>query len=405
MMQPTKPPRSAATQLRTPLWRQFLLAVLVAGGAVALWAVYVPAALPWLERAGLLAPMTRLGLVSETAEAAPAPRGGGQGPATVVAVSPQMQVLNDTVTAIGSARGARSVVLQSEVAGQVATLSVAPGDYVQAGALVAELDSEAARIAADRATLILADAQATRGRVAALQSRGATTDLQVQEADLALRTAELAVREAAFELSRHRIMAPIAGWVGIMAVEPGGRVAPGSEITRIEDRATLILDFRVPERIVSRLRPGDAVQAAPLADPGMVLTGQITAMDNRVDEASRSLLVQATIPNADDRLRSGMAFQVAITFTGDSYPAVDPLAIQWDAEGSFIWMVREGKAVRLPARIVQRSSSAVLVAADLTEGDLVVTEGVQTLRPGAEVQLTPADGAEAAAAKRPQARG
>jgi multidrug efflux pump subunit AcrA (membrane-fusion protein) len=55
--------------------------------------------------------------------------------------------------------------------------------------------------------------------------------------------------------------------------------------------------------------------------------------------------------------------------------------------------VRDGKALRLPIRILQRNSDAVLVEGDFQSGDLVVTEGVQALRPGSEVQLAPQDGA------------
>ncbi len=379
------------------LWKQIVLTVVLLGAGLVGWAALVPTAQPWLDRIGLLGPLKDLGLIAEAAEE-PAQAGGGNrggGGTVVIAAAAQSVVLNDVIAAIGSARGARSVTLQAEVDGQVTALFVAPGEMVAAGQPIAELDSAAAQIALDRAALILADAQATSARVAQLQARGATTDLQVQDADLALKTAELQYREAEFELSRHRIMAPIDGSVGLLAVEVGERVSNGSEITRIEDRSSLIVDFRVPERIVRMISPGVAVQAVPLADPGLVLRGQISALDNRVDEASRTLMVQAAIANQDDRLRSGMAFSISLTFEGDSYPGVDPLAIQWGSAGSFVWIVREGKAAQLPVRIVQRNATTVLVDGALQEGDLVVTEGVQALRPGAEVSVAapPADGA------------
>ncbi|MEY3309580.1 MAG: hypothetical protein RLZZ413_3618, partial [Pseudomonadota bacterium] len=76
-----------------------------------------------------------------------------------------------------------------------------------------------------------------------------------------------------------------------------------------------------------------------------------------------------------------------------SHPAVDPLSIQWGADGAFVWAARDGKALRLPIRILQRNSDAVLVEGDFQPDDLVVTEGVQALRPGSEVQLAPQDGA------------
>ena len=398
------------------IWKQLGLVLCVLAAAVAGWAAWVPAAQPWLAQAGLLEPLQRIGLVAAASGEAPAGGGnlgggnqgggnqGGGGATVVVAAAPQVLALNDVISAIGSARGARSVVLQAEVAGQVTGLFVAPGDLVKAGQPVAELDSEAAGIALDRAALILRDAEATSTRIARLQARGATTDLQVQEADLALKTAELQHREAEFELSRHRIEAPIAGWIGLLGVEIGDRVTDGAEITRIEDRSSLIVDFRVPERIVSRLKMGDPVRAAPLADPGLVLAGRITALDNRVDATSRTLQVQAAIENAEDALRAGMAFSITLEFGGPSHPAVDPLAIQWGSAGSFVWVVREGRALSLPVRIVQRNAASVLIETDLIAGDLVVTEGVQALRPGAEVTVAPGDGAALPTDSAPRAR-
>jgi len=376
------------------LWKQLVLCVGLVAAALGLSARFLPASHPVLQRIGLLAPLDRLGLVAATPEAGAAPAAGGRpgaagGPATVVAQDPTPQVMRDIVTSIGTARAARSVILTPEVAGRISTLAVASGEYVTQGSLIAELDSQAARIALDRAGFLLADAQATLDRLSRLQRSGSTTETLVQQAELALQTARLEQRDAEFALSQHRILAPIDGWVGILTAEVGNQVDPGTELTRIEDRSSLLVEFRVPERIVSRLAPGDPVSAAPLADPAQDLTGKISALDNRVDETSRTLLVQAAIANGDDRLRPGMALRISLAFTGASHPAVDPLAIQWGADGAYVWAVRDGTALRLPVRILQRNSDAVLVEGGFQPGDLVVTEGVQTLRAGAEVQIAP----------------
>jgi RND family efflux transporter MFP subunit len=113
----------------------------------------------------------------------------------------------------------------------------------------------------------------------------------------------------------------------------------------------------------------------------------VRALDNRVDEASRSLRVQAEIANTDDALRPGMAFTILIDFSGETYPGVDPLAIQWSSNGAFVWAVRDDAAQRVPVRIVQRNADIVLVDGALADGDMVITEGVQSLRPGGAVQV------------------
>ena len=365
---------------------QSVLALAILAGVVAVWIAYVPAALPLLARTGLLHVLgIDAAAMDKPATDKGRPGGSAAGPVAVIAAPAVMLALNDQITAIGDGRPLRSVTLLPEVTGVLAEVNVNSGAYVAAGAVVATLRDEAQRIARDRALLMLGDAQAAMTRLETLGNSGAVTDLQRQNARLVLQTAGLELREAELELARRRIIAPISGWVGILAVEPGDQVTASTALVQIDDRAQVLVEFRIPERFVARIAEGDAMTATPLARPDQMLQGHISAIDNRVDQTSRTLRVQATLENADDTLRAGMAFSIALSFQGDEYPAVAPLAIQWSSDGSFIWVIRDGKAAREPVKIMQRNSDTVLVAGNIAAGDLVVTEGVQSLRPGAEV--------------------
>jgi RND family efflux transporter MFP subunit len=375
------------------LWRiiwQGGLAAIVVAGAVVLWARYLPSSHPFLERAGLLAPLTSAGLVPLPPEGQAAPQGGppgggARGPATVRAEAPGQARAFDRVAAIGTGQARHAVTVTAEVAGRITLMPVASGSRVQAGDVLAVLDREAQEIAVARARLVLDDARDRMERVARLQATGVATDIQIREADLSFRQAELALREAEFNLSRRDIRAPISGSVGILNVEAGEQVTAATEIARLDDRAVLVVDFRVPERFVGQIAAGDVVTVRPLARVEESLKGTIVALDNRVDISSRTIRLQAEVDNADDALRAGMAFEIGLDVEGPAYPTVPPLAVQWGTGGAFIWVAREGRATRLPVRIVQRTAEAVLVQADFAPGDLVVREGVQALRPGAEV--------------------
>jgi RND family efflux transporter MFP subunit len=266
-------------------------------------------------------------------------------------------------------------------------IAVEPGSYVEAGALVAELDADAERIALERARLMVADATGNLERLERLRGSGAVSAVQLREAELALRTAELEVRQAEFDLDQRRIVAPISGWAGLLEVDRGDRVGAQAAIAVISDRSRIQIDFRVPERFIGRLAVGMPIEVTALARPDEVLEGRIVALDNVVDRASRTLRVQGEVDNVEDRLRAGQAFSVALSFPGESLPSVDPLAIQWSGEGSFVWVAREGEAQRVPVVIRQRNSDSVLVEGALEAGELVIIEGVQTLRPGAAVEV------------------
>lgn len=371
---------------RVTIWRQLAIIAALALAGLPLMARFVPGSHGALQAVGLLAPLQAMGLVAEAA-AGPAggPRGGG--PVQVLAFPPGQDALRDRVVAIGTARGAQSVALAAGISGRILSVDVAPGDRVTAGQVVMRLDPGAAELLVERAELMLADAQATLDRLSRLQGSGAVTALQRQDAELALRTADLALRQARRDLADHQVTSPIAGVVGLIDARPGDLVTASTELTRVERRDSLEIEFRVPERVAALVAPGAAVQASPVSQPDRRIEGTVTAVDNRVDDTSRTLRLQARIDNADDSLRPGMAFRMELGFVGETRPSVNPLAIQWGGEGAFLWLVREAKATRLPIRILQRESDRVLVEGDLQPGDLVVTEGVQALRPGAEVAV------------------
>ena len=143
----------------------------------------------------------------------------------------------------------------------------------------------------------------------------------------------------------------------------------------------------MPERFAGAVQVGAPVKASLVARADRIFDGTVTALDSRLDTASRTMRVQAKLANPDDLLRAGMSFEVSMSFPGDTFPAVDPLAIQWSTEGAFVWQIRDNKAERVSVRIIQRNTDAVLVEADIPDGRLIITEGLQALRDGAEVQL------------------
>ena len=371
-------------------WRKLIAICLgLALVSVTSWAVFLPASHPVLERMGLLGPMRAAGLPIPEGGAGGSRGGppfGGGGEVQVIAQEVAKASSGSRLVSIGTATAQRSVALSPEVAGTLKSVAVRSGDWVEAGDLVAELTDEAQLLAVARAELALQDAQARADRVARLRDSGSATQVQIDEAELVLNRATLDLRDAEFELRRRQITAPISGWIGLIALEPGNQVTTSTELLRLDDRSTLLVDFQIPERLVGLISVGDALQASPLSRPGEVLSGRVSAIDARVDQGNRSLRLQGEIANDDDRLRPGMAFRVSVDLPGEMLPLVDPLAIQWDRNGAFVWVLdADEKAQRSRIEVVQRRDDSVLVRADLTAGQKVIVEGVQNLRPGASV--------------------
>ena len=364
-----------------------LIIVLVAGLYV--WITYVPAAQPFLDRIGLL---DLLGIeASQTAASEEGGRRGG-GASRVIAVSVGEKSVTDRINAIGDGRARRSVTVRSSAVGVITDLYLTAGGYVQSGDIIIKLQDEEEQIALEQAKIQLDDARAEADRIKRLEATGATTEVRKREAELAQRSAELAVRQAEFDLSQRQVAAPISGWVGIIDLEEGDRVNAQDVLVTITDRSEILIDFRVPERVVNKIEIGQSFALTPLGLRDTTLTGEVSAIDSVVDRASRTLLVQGRVANDADLLRAGMAFSVNLSFPGETMLSIAPLAVQWSSEGPFVWAVRDGKVSQVAVAIVQRNSDEVLVTSEgLKKDDMVVTEGVQTLREGAEVNIVSQD--------------
>ncbi|WDR03896.1 efflux RND transporter periplasmic adaptor subunit [Devosia algicola] len=328
---------------------------------------------------------------------APGRGAGGRGGRTssVVTSAVVMATINDTLSAIGQGNAIHSVTVGSPSGGKLEELLVSPGDAVKAGQTIGRLDATKEKIDFDLAQLAATDADATLERNQGLArsdlvagSALATVQLAADKAHLQLRTAEDA-------LERRTIVSPIDGTVGLIQVRPGNYLSAQAAVTTVEDASSILIDFWVPERYATSISKGMPVDVRAVALPGLAIEGVVSAVDNKIDQQSRTLQVEARVANIDNALRPGMSFSVGLKFAGEEFPAVNPLAIQWSAEGSYVWRFDNGKANKVMAEIVQRNSDGVLVKGDLKPGDAVITEGILQLSEGATVTLLDGPGAAA----------
>lgn len=372
------------------VWKQLVLTVILLVVAAALWVRFYPGAGSYLAAWGVAdyVPFSVAGAPAGGAGGKPQ-RGGGRGGAQgSVVTTPVLEItINDRLSAIGTSTALQSVAVTPFTSGRMTAVLVSSGAVVKKGDVIARLDADAETIAVERAQNALKDAEARLDRMKALQKTNTATAVQVTDAELARENARLELAEAQLALARRSIETPIGGTVGILPITAGNYVTSQSVIATIDDRSEILVDFWVPERFASAVKVGAPITATSVARPGEAFEGVISAVDNRIDIDSRTLQVRARFPNKDDKLRAGMSFQVSMTFPGDDYPAVDPLAVQWGADGAFVWAVKDGKGQRVPIDIIQRNTDSVLVKAPLTTSDEVVTEGIHLVRQGAELNI------------------
>ncbi len=374
------------------VWKQVGVCLAVAGAGLCLWGFYSPEARNLL--AGIGIGKTSVGAVEVAASGARTPgSSSGQnagaarrdGNATLVAMAPVKQgTVNDRLNAIGSGEAIQSVVVMPQTSGTLSEIRISSGARVVKGQVLARLDDEEQVIERDKAQVALRSAVEKSSSYSNLKS---VSRLDVLDAQIAEEAAKLALSTAELNLRRRDIVAPIEGVVGIVAANIGDNVTTQSTIVGIDDRSQILVNFWAPERFVTAITVGMPVEATSISRPGETFKGEVEAVDNRVDAASRTIRIRARFANDKDELRAGMSFGVTMRFAGETYASVDPLAVQWDAEGSYVWRVTDNKSAKVRVQIVQRNPDAVLVKAELAEGDQVVTEGLQRVREGGAVRV------------------
>lgn len=260
-------------------------------------------------------------------------------------------------------------------------------DRVQKGDVLVQLDDREEKLAEKLAEVKLKDSRSLLNRYEQAVKEGAVPQSEVDSARADVESAQVALDQARLAIKYRKIIAPFSGYVGIPKVDPGDRVTTNTLITGLDDRKTIHVDFEVPEALAGVLKENQTITATTPAYPNRKFEGTITALENRVDPDRRTLMTRASIDNTDDLLRPGMSFTTIWKTEGEKYPTVPEIALQWSNDGSFVWIIRDGKAQKVRTKVVSRRSGMVLLEGDIKQGESVVIEGLERLNEGIEVSI------------------
>jgi len=303
----------------------------------------------------------------------------------------------DEVSAVGTLRSSESVVVRPEVAGRISAIRFEEGAPVARGKVLVELDAAVQRAELQQARAALALAEADFRRTEDLFNRKFVSQSARDEAASRRVVAQAAVQLAEARLRRMTLVAPFDGVVGIRNVSVGDYVKDGEELVNIEAIAVLKVDFRLPERYLQRLRPGQTLDLASDALPGERLAATVVAIDPLVDAAGRAVAVRARLDNPAGRLRPGLFVRVRLILEERPAVPVVPEEALMPAAGDtqYVYQVVDGTARRVAVHTGNRRDARVEIVDGVVPGDVVVTAGHLKLRDGAKVTVVPADGAPA----------
>lgn len=300
-------------------------------------------------------------------------------------------VVKRSVSAVGSLRANESVIIRSEVAGRVASIHFTEGDTVKAGAELIRLDDSEQRAQRAETAAMVRLNQLNFDRARDLLQKKLLSQQNYDEAQEKLRSSQAQLALAEARLAKTRLTAPFTGILGLRQVSVGDYLKEGQDIVNLEDIHTLKLDFRVPENYLASIKPEQVTVLQVDAYPEQSFSGSIYAIDPRVDEQTRTLLLRARVPNPDQQLRPGMFARVSLVLeTRPDAVLVPEQALVPLNNKQVVYRIVDGKAVQTVVQTGERSAGAVEILQGLQAGDVVITAGQTKLRDGAPVRpLTP----------------
>jgi membrane fusion protein, multidrug efflux system len=319
-------------------------------------------------------------------------------PQTVSTTVAATQDWQPQLKAIGSLRAVRGADLSPQVGGTVSAIHFDSGADVKAGDLLIELSS-----ADDVAKLNSLKAQAELARITyerdqrQLQAQAVSKQI-VDTDEQNYRSFQAQVAQQQATLDYKTIRAPFAGRIGIRQVDVGQYLAPGTTVVTLQSLDPIFVDFTLPQQDIAKINVGQKVDVRIDSYPGKVFAGTVSAVNSKIDTATRNVQIRATIANPDLRLLPGMFATVTIDVgTKQNYVTLPQTAVTYNPFGSTVYLVdNKGKDAKGQDQLVARQvfvttgdtrGDQVAIVKGVNSGDTVVTAGQVKLRNGSPLHI------------------
>ena len=316
-------------------------------------------------------------------------------PEAVTTIVAKQEEWPDTLTAIGTMAAVQGVDVSADLPGMIERISFDSGSFVRAGDVLVQLDTRQ-----ERAQLAAVEAQRDLARLNFDRMQGLLKESVISKAEYDRATAEQRATEARVgeiraTIERKTIRAPFSGALGIRQVNLGQYLSDGEVVVSLQALNPIYVNFGVPQQSAGLVTSGRRVRVTAGDVAGIQFEGRVTAVDSVVDEGTRNIQVQATLPNPAGVLRPGMFVQVEAVL-GASRPVVSlpASAINYAPYGDSIFVVDTLKDPNgVPYRGVRQQfvklggarGDQTAVISGVKPGDEVVSSGVFKLRNAAAV--------------------
>ena len=307
-------------------------------------------------------------------------------PIPVRAAAVESRVLPRILEVTGALTADESADVASERDGNVATVRVERGTYVEKGAILATLDDREAKAQLDQARATLAWAESEFARYAELRQKQvvAKSENQRKETDRDLNRSALVLAEKAF--ADCVIRAPFGGVVSEKKVSAGAFVKRGQAICGLVKIDPLRAELAIPEAAVSAIQIGQKARLSVQSFPDRAFDATIRYVGPSLRSDSRTLVVEAVVPNAQHLLKPGLFVTARVSLPKAEKTLLVPFAaVLTDSGVSRVFVLGKERVAERIVALGDRYGDAIEVRSGLGEGDRVVVSPDRRLADGLEI--------------------
>ncbi len=308
-------------------------------------------------------------------------------PSAVTTAVARKESWQPTLSAVGSLRAVNGVTVSTDLAGIVSQIAFQSGGSVKKGDLLIRLDTkqEEAQLRAAEARRDWAKVSLERQRE--LVANGTVSKSDFDSAESEYRQAVAAVDDARALIARKTITAPFDGQLGIRQVDLGQYLFVGAPIVPLQSVDPIYVEFSLPQQDLEQIAVGKKIRLKANGVASEEFEGEITAINSRLDDSTRNVLIQGTIPNTESKLRPGMFVNVDVLLPEKPVISIPASSISYAPYGDSVFVVKSNQVQQQFVKLGASRGDQIAIVSGLQEGAEVVSSGVFKLRSGMPVQV------------------
>ena len=303
-----------------------------------------------------------------------------QPPVKVTSYTVKKSTWKNTIKAVGGLEATQGAMLSAEADGRVVQIAFDSGKIVKKDDLLVKLDTsvEEAELVGAKARLELSRLNLERQK--ALRGKNANSKMDLDNAESEFENSKAAVEQLEAIIKKKNITAPFDGIVGIRLVNVGQMITTGTNIVAVHTLDPLYVNFNLPEQDLAKIKIGNKINVNVDAFPDKTFEATLTAIDSYVDPKTRNILVQGTLSNPQNILRSGIYARVQVDLGNDREVKAIPISsINYSPYGNSVYVISKAKDSKDP----QRTAVSKFIRLGEKLGDM--TEVLEGLEDGDEI--------------------